>query len=81
MGPDGTARKYSWFCAPEGPHNVQGVTPVNWGPGKGDYEHEVLIWSCPRWRFAYFAAMGKVGRRPQAAKSPSVKKGVFVARR
>ena len=25
---------------------------------------------CPRWRFAYFAAMGKVGRRPQAAKSP-----------
>ena len=38
--------------------------------GKGDYEHEVLIWSRPRWRFAYFAAMGKVGRRPQAAKSP-----------
>ena len=36
----------------------------------GDYEHEVLIWSRPRWRFAYFAAMGKVGRRPQAAKSP-----------
>ena len=34
----------------------------------GDYEHEVLIWSRPRWRFAYFAAMGKVGRRPQAAK-------------
>ena len=24
----------------------------------------------PRWRFAYFAAMGKVGRRPQAAKFP-----------
>ena len=24
----------------------------------------------PRWRFAYFAAMGKVGRRLQAAKSP-----------
>ena len=29
-----------------------------------------LILSRPRWRFAYFAAMGKVGRRPQAAKSP-----------
>ena len=26
----------------------------------------------PRWRFAYFAAMGKVGRRPQAAKLPCV---------
>ena len=36
----------------------------------GDYEHEVLIWSRPRWRFAYFAAVGKVGRRPRAAKSP-----------
>ena len=37
----------------------------------GDYEHEVLIWSRPRWRFAYFAAMGKVGRRPQAAELPA----------
>ena len=36
----------------------------------GDYEHEVLIWSRPRGRFVYFAAMGKVGRRPQAAKFP-----------
>ena len=26
--------------------------PRKWGPGKGDYEHEVLIWSRPRWRFA-----------------------------
>ena len=39
----------------------------------GDYEHEVLIWSRPRGRFAYFAAMGKVGRRPQAAKFPCEK--------
>ena len=39
----------------------------------GDYEHEVLIWSRPRWRFAYFAAMGKVGRRPQAAEPPAPK--------
>ena len=46
--------------------------PRKWGPGKGDYEHEVLIWSRPRGRFAYFAAMGKVGRRPQAAKLPCV---------
>ena len=30
----------------------------------------VPILSRPRWRFAYFAAVGKVGRRPQAAKSP-----------
>ena len=42
-----------------------------WGPGKGDYEHEVLIRSRPRRRFGYFAAMGKVTRRPQAAKSPA----------
>ena len=45
--------------------------PCQRGPGKGDYEHEVLIWSRPRWRFAYFAAAGKVGRRPQAAKLPA----------
>ena len=36
----------------------------------GDYEHEVLIRSRPRGRFGSFAAMGKVTRRPQAAKSP-----------
>ena len=30
----------------------------------------VLLWSRPRGRFAYFAATGKVGRRPQAAKPP-----------
>ena len=36
----------------------------------GDYEHEVLIRSRPRWRFGYFAAAGKVTRRPQAAESP-----------
>ena len=40
----------------------------NGGPGKGDYEHEVLIWSRPRRRFGDFAAAGKVTRRPQAAK-------------
>ena len=34
VGPDGIAPKHSWYCAPEGPHNVQGVTPVNRGPGK-----------------------------------------------
>ena len=51
------------FCAPEGFCPPQGVTPVNGGPGKGDYEHKVLIWSRPRGRFGYFAAMGKVTRR------------------
>ena len=44
--------------------------PRKRGPGKGDYEHEVLIWSRPRWRFAYFAAMGKVGRRRSGETSP-----------
>ena len=46
------------------------VNPRKRGPGKGDYEHEVLIWSRPRWRFAYFAAMGKVGRRRSGETSP-----------
>ena len=73
VGPGGTAPKHSWFCAPEGFCQLQGVTLVNRGPGKGDYEHEVLIWSRSRGRFAYFAAMGKVGRRPQAAKLPAQK--------
>ena len=45
--------------------------PRKWGPGKGDYEHEVLIWSRPRRRFGDFAAAGKVTRRPQAAKFPA----------
>ena len=44
--------------------------PRKWGPGKGDYEHEVLIWSRPRWRFGSFSAMGKGTRRPQAATFP-----------
>ena len=44
--------------------------PRKWGPGKGDYEHEVLIRSRPRRRFGDFAAAGKVTRRPQAAKYP-----------
>ena len=39
------------------------------GDRDGDYEHEVLIRSRPRRRFGDFAAVGKVTRRPQAAKS------------
>ena len=35
------------FCAPELFCPLQGVTPVKWGPGKGDYEHEVLIGAVP----------------------------------
>ena len=68
--PGRNRRKPLRFCAPEIFAPPRG-SPRKWGPGKGDYEHEVPIWSRPRWRFAYFAAMGKVGRRPQAAKSPA----------
>ena len=66
------------FCAPEGFCLLQGVTPVNGGPGKGDYEHEVLIWSRPRRRFGDFAAVGKVTRRPQAAKPPCKKRNCSI---
>ena len=45
--------------------------PRKWGPGKGDYEHEVLIWSRPRRSFGFFPIVGKVTRRPQAAKLPA----------
>ena len=34
------------------------------GSGVSEYERGALILSEPRGRFAYFAAMGKVGRRP-----------------
>ena len=51
------------------------------GDRVGDYEHEVLIWSRPRWRFGSFAAMGKGTRRPQAAKSPCKKWKATAARR
>ena len=54
--------------------------PRNRGPGKGDYEHEVLIWSRPRGRFGSFAAMGKGTRRPQAAKSPCKRQTVTKVR-
>ena len=37
----------------------------------GEYERGALILSRLRVRFGYFAAMGKVTRRPQAAKSPA----------
>ena len=52
--------------------------PRKWGPGKGDYEHEVLIWSRPRRRFGDFAAVGKVTRRPQAAKPPCKKRNCSI---
>ena len=63
VGPDETAPKHSWFCAPEGPYNVQRVTPVMGGRGptplvkgrwpkargdrEGEYEREALILSRP----------------------------------
>ena len=40
------------------------------GGREGEYEREALILSRPRGRFDYFAAVGKVTRRPQAAESP-----------
>ena len=43
------------------------------GGREGEYEREALILSRPRGRFGYFAAMGKVTRRPQAAESPCEK--------
>ena len=57
--------------------------PRKWGPGKGDYEHEVPIWSRPRWRFAQsLVAPGEDQRSGFAGKRRS--KGtnaVFAARR
>ena len=40
----------------------------------GEYGHEVSILSRPRGRFGYFAAMGKVTRRPQTAEPPCGKR-------
>ena len=50
---------------------TQRDNPRKRGPGKA------VLWARsahrprPRWRFGYFAAMGKVTRRPQAAKLPA----------
>ena len=41
------------------------------GSGLSEYERGALVLSAPRGRFGYFAAMGKVTRRPQAAKFPA----------
>ncbi|MBS6349834.1 MAG: hypothetical protein KH443_13720, partial [Oscillospiraceae bacterium] len=38
-----------------------------------EHSGAVVHWPRPRGRFGYFAAMGKVTRRPQAAKSPARK--------
>ena len=35
------------FCAPEILQFLTGTRPPQWGPGKGDYEHEVLIGAVP----------------------------------
>ena len=72
------------FCLPQGVTPVMGsgadspcqgeMSRSDRGDRVGDYEHEALIWSRPRWRFGSFAAMGKGTRRPQAAKlSPNDK--------
>ena len=69
--PGGNSDQSLRFCAPEILQNPSRMRPPQRGPGKGDYEHEVLIWSRPRGRFAFFFAMEKEGRRPQAAKYPA----------
>ena len=85
--------QFSAQPGPGGPAGIQTLTqilragtflpdprgnPRKWGPGKGDYEHEVLIWSRPRRRFGDFAAVGKVTRRPQAAKPPCKKRNCSI---
>ena len=62
--PGGDSDQSLRFCAPEILQNPSRMRPPQRGPGKGDYEHEVLIWSRPRGRFAFFFAMEKEGRRP-----------------
>ena len=49
------------------------ASPVMGDWGKRSYGHEVPVGRIPQRRFGYFAAAGKVTRRPQAAKfSPCV---------
>ena len=50
---------------------VKGRWPKARGIGTSEYGHEVSILSRPRRRFGYFAAVGKVTRRPQTAESPA----------
>ena len=55
-------------------HENRKVSPVNRGPGKGDFERPLCVGahrSRPRRRFAYFAAGGKVGR--PAGRNPPYK--------
>ena len=52
---------------------VKGRWPKARGIGTSEYGHEVSILSRPRRRFGYFAAEGKVTRRPQTAESPCEK--------
>ena len=58
------------FCAPKTLQNLTGTRPPQWGPGKAVLWARSVHRPRPRWRFGYFAAMGKVTRRPQAAKFP-----------
>ena len=75
--PGGKLGTHSNFARRKLPHR-QGVTPVMGVRGKRRPSRSER--SCPserpRGRFGYFAAMGKVSRRPQAAKSPSKKRNV-----
>ena len=85
--------QFSAQPGPGGPAGIQTLTqilragtflpdprgnPRKWGPGKGDYEHEVLIWSRPRRFFGDFLIVEKVTRRPQAAKPPCKKRNCSI---
>ena len=50
---------------------TQRDNPRKRGPGKAVLWAQSAHRPRPRWRFGYFAAMGKVTRRPQAAKLPA----------
>ena len=50
---------------------TQRGNPRKRGPGKAVLWAQSAHRPRPRWRFGYFAAMGKVTRRPQAAKLPA----------
>ena len=68
--PGGNSDQSLRFCAPEILQNPSRMRPPQWGPGKAVLWARSVHRPRPRWRFGYFAAMGKVTRRPQAAKFP-----------
>ena len=70
-GPEENAGKHSWFCAPE----MKLLQNRRASPVMGSGERRLWARSAhrsrPRRRFGYFAAAGKVTRRPQTAEPPA----------